>query len=147
MNKYMHGDLYPDFHVNFIKKGSVNSVPPVSLKDLGFPDDVDYRDQPLSEITNDKQKAIVNEFVFLIERVLPRNIQDLFYRIALDPRPAYWKFFDMAANLMQLERYTDHNKSNYGQFVDHVQKGIEDMIVSNRRLSRAYFSSAMAGLK
>gem|GEM_PF-4621685 len=36
MNKYMHSDLYPDFHVNFIKKGSVNSVPPVSLKDPYF---------------------------------------------------------------------------------------------------------------
>ena len=143
MNKYMHSDLYPDFHVNFIKKGSVNSVPPVSLKDLGFPDDVDYRDQPLSEITNDKQKAIVNEFVFLIERVLPRNIQDLFYRIALDPRPAYWKFFDMAADLMQLERYTDHSKRNYGQFVDHVQKGIEDMIEAGMTLAEIYDSTCV----
>ena len=83
MNKYMHGDLYPDFHVNFIKKGSVNSVPPVSLKDLGFADDVDYRDQPLSEIPNDMQKAIVNEFVFLIERVFvkPQIISGDFRRL------------------------------------------------------------------
>ena len=36
MNRYMHCDFYPEFHVNFIKKGSVNDVPPVTLKDMGF---------------------------------------------------------------------------------------------------------------
>lgn len=89
MNRYMNCDFYPDFHVNFIKKGSVNDVPPVALADMGFTEDVDYRDQPLEELPKDRKEAIVAEFMFLIDRLFPRNIQDLFYRIALDPRPAY----------------------------------------------------------
>ena len=122
MNRYVHSDLYPQFHVNFIKKGSVNDVAPVALADMGFTEDVDYRDQLLEELPKDRKEVIVAEFMFLIDRLLPRNIQDLFYRIALDPRPAYWKAFEQAVNIMQLERYADHNKSNYGQFVDHVQR-------------------------
>lgn len=55
MNRYMHCDFYPDFHVNFIKKGSVNDVPPVTLKDMGLSDDVDYREQPLEELPKDRK--------------------------------------------------------------------------------------------
>ena len=143
MNRYVHSDLYPQFHVNFIKKGSVNDVAPVALADMGFTEDVDYRDQLLEELPKDRKEAIVAEFMFLIDRLLPRNIQDLFYRIALDPRPAYWKAFEQAVNIMQLERYTDHNKSNYGQFVDHVQKGIMDMIEEGMSLLDIYDSTCV----
>lgn len=143
MNRYVHSDLYPQFHVNFIKKGSVNDVPPVALTDMGFTEDVAYRDQPLEELPKDRKEAIVAEFMFLIDRLLPRNIQDLFYRIALDPRPAYWKAFEQAVNIMQLERYTDHNQSNYGQFVDHVQKGIMDMIEEGMSLLDIYDSTCV----
>lgn len=143
MNRYVHSDLYPQFHVNFIKKGSVNDVAPVALADMGFTEDVDYRDQLLEELPKDRKEAIVAEFMFLIDRLLPRNIQDLFYRIALDPRPAYWKAFEQAVNIMQLERYTDHNKSNYGQFVDHVQKRIMDMIEEGMSLLDIYDSTCV----
>lgn len=143
MNRYVHSDLYPHFHVNFIKKGSVNDVASVALADMGFTEDVDYRDQLLEELPKDRKEAIVAEFMFMIDRLLPRNIQDLFYRIALDPRPAYWKAFEQAVNIMQLERYTDHNKSNYGQFVDHVQKGIMDMIEEGRPLLDIYDSTCV----
>ena len=143
MNRYMHSDLYPDFHVNFIKKGSVNDVPPVTLLDMGFPDDVDYREQTLEELPKDRKEAIIAEFMFLIDRVLPRNIQDLFYRIALDPRPAYWKAFEQAANRMQLARYTDHRKNNYGQFIDHVQTGIIDMLTDGVSVQDIYDSTCV----
>lgn len=143
MNRYMHCDFYPDFHVNFIKKGSVNDVPPVALKDMGLSDDVDYRDQPLEELPKDRKEAIIAEFMFLIDRLLPRNIQDLFYRIALDPRPAYWKAFEQAVFKMQLARYTDHNKNNYGQFVDHVQTGIMDMIADGMSVQDIYDSTCV----
>ena len=143
MNRYMHCDFYPDFHVNFIKKGSVNDVPPVTLKDMGLSDDVDYRDQPLEERPKARKEAIIAEFRFLIDRLLPRNIQDLFYRIALDPRPAYWKAFEQAVFKMQLARYTDHNKNNYGQFVDHIQTGIMDMIADGMSVQDIYDSTCV----
>lgn len=44
---------------------------------------------------------------------------------------------------MQLERYTDHNKSNYGQFVDHVQKGIMDMVEDGMSLLDIYDSTCV----
>ncbi len=143
MNRYSHCDFYPDFHVNFIKKGSVNDVPPVTLKDMGFSEDTDYRDQTLEELPKDRREAIIAEFIFLIDRVLPRNIQDLFYRIALDPRRAYWRAFDEASNRMQLVRYTDHKENNYGQFVDHVQLGILDMIEEGMSLLDIYDSTCV----
>lgn len=143
MNRYLNYDFYPDFHVNFIKKGSINDVSPVSLKDMGFPEDTDYREQTLEELPRDRKETIVAEFIFLIDRVLPRNIQDLFYRIALDPRPAYWKAFEQAADRMQLLRYTDHNEDNYGQFVDHVQFGIRDMIDEGMSLQDIYDSTCV----
>lgn len=143
MNRYMHCDFCPEFHVNFIKKGSVNDVPPVTLKDMGLSDDVDYRDQPLEELPKARKEAIIAEFMFLIDRLLPRNIQDLFYRIALDPRPAYWKAFEQAVYKMQLARYTDHNKNNYGQFIDHVQTGIMDMIADGMSIQDIYDSTCV----
>lgn len=139
MNRYMHCDFYPEFHVNFIKKGSVNDVPPVTLKDMGFTDDVDYRDQPLEELPKDRKEAIISEFIFLIDKVLPRDIQDLFYRIALDPRPAYWEAFEKAADRMQLEKYDDHTYGNKkGQFINHVQLGIQDLVEEGLTLQEIY---------
>lgn len=139
MNRYMHCDFYPEFHVNFIKKGSVNDVPPVTLKDIGFTDDVDYRDQPLEELPKERKEAIISEFIFLIDRVLPRDIQDLFYRIALDPRPAYWEAFEKAADRMQLEKYDNHTYGNKkGQFINHVQSGIQDLVEEGLTLQEIY---------
>ena len=139
MNRYMHSDFFPDFHVNFIKKGSVNDVPLVTLKDMGFTDDVDYRDQPLEELPKERKEAIISEFIFLIDRVLPRDIQDLFYRIALDPRPAYWEAFEKAADRMQLEKYDNHTSGNKkGQFINHVQLGIQDLVEEGLTLQEIY---------
>lgn len=143
MNRYMNCEYYPNFHVNIIKKGSFRGVPSVTLSDLGFPVDTDYRNQSLDDVSEKKKEEIIAEFIFLIERLLPRKIQDLFYRIALEPRTAYWDAFDMAAKRMQLERYTDPRKNNYGQFVNHVQSGIMDMMEEGMSLQDIYDSTCV----
>lgn len=144
MNRYMHTDLYPDFHVTFAKKAKINEIPAVSLSDLGLPYDVDFKEQKLEDLPKEIKDAIICEFMFLIDKLLPRDIQDLFYRIALDPRPAYWSAFEQAANLMQLERYDGHEQGNRkGQLVDHVRQGIQDLIEDGFTLQEIYDSTCV----
>lgn len=59
MNRYMHCDFYPDFRVNFIKKGSVNDVPPVTLKDMGLSDFMDEVEALCDEICILKRGSVV----------------------------------------------------------------------------------------
>ena len=144
MNRYMHTDLYPDFHVTFTKKAKINEIPAVSLSDLGLPYDVDFKEQKLEDLPKETKDAIICEFMFLIDKLLPRDIQDLFYRIALDPRPAYWSAFEQAADLMQLERYDGHEQGNRkGQLLDHVRQGIQDLIEDGFTLQEIYDSTCV----
>lgn len=50
MNRYMHTELYPDFHVTFTKKAKIDEIPTVSLSDLGLPYDVDFKEQKLEDL-------------------------------------------------------------------------------------------------
>lgn len=144
MNRYMHTELYPDFHVTFTKKAKINEIPAVSLSDLGLPYDVDFKEQKLEDLPKETKDAIIYEFVFLIDKLLPRDIQDLFYRIALDPIPAYWSAFEQAADLMQLERYDGHEQGNQnGQFLNHVRQGIQDLIEDGLTLQEIYDSTCV----
>lgn len=131
-------DLYPEFHVTFVKDKRIAEVTPVSLTDLGFANDVAYRDQPLEEISKEIALAIEEELIFLIEELLPRNIQDLFYKIGLDPRPAYWKAFEIAGNDLGLEKYTNHSDNRFNQFISHSQDGITELIDLGWTLTEIY---------
>lgn len=82
-------EFYPDFHVNIRKDGRVNGVEPVTLTDMGLPYDLDYPEQPVGELPKKLYENFVEEFIFLIDELLPRDIQDLFYKATLDPRRAY----------------------------------------------------------
>ena len=95
-------DFYPDFHVNIRKDGRVNGIKPVTLKDMGLPYDLDYPEQKVGDLSKEQLENLVEEFIFLIDELLPRDIQDLFYKATLDPRQAYWNLFEMAAKKMQL---------------------------------------------
>lgn len=132
------GERYPEFHVTFVKDRRIAEVTMVSLADLGFANDVAYPQQPINEIPKDIAIAIEEEFIFLIEELLPRNIQDLFYKIGLDPRPAYWKFFEIAGNDLGLEKYMNLNDNRYNQFITHAQDGILECIELGWKLSEIY---------
>lgn len=69
MNRYMHTDLYPDFHVTFAKKAKINEIPAVSLSDLGLPYDVDFKEQKLEDLPKEIKDAIICEFMFLIDKL------------------------------------------------------------------------------
>ena len=69
-------------------------------------------------------ETLYNEFVFIIQMLLPRPLSDIYYSFDIEPNPAHAVFFDMAAKSLGLPHYTDRNKNNYGQFVSHTANGV-----------------------
>lgn len=136
-------EFYPDFHVNIRKDGRVNGVEPITLKGMGLPYDLDYPEQPVGELSKELYENLVEEFIFLIDELLPRDIQDLFYKATLDPRRAYWKLFEEAARRMQLPYYLnchrDEAKGNY----PNISAGIESFVQEGRSLADIYLNSCV----
>lgn len=83
-------------------------------------------------------EALYDEFVFLIQHLLPRQLSDIYYSFDIEPNPAHAVFFDMVAKQLGLARYTDRNKSNYGQFISHTSKGVCERIIQGESLLSIY---------
>ncbi|NLB79605.1 MAG: hypothetical protein GX796_12420 [Clostridiaceae bacterium] len=83
-------------------------------------------------------RALLDEFVFIIETLIPRSIQDLFYFLGLNTHPVYWTFFDLAAEKLKLEKHTNRNKNNYNQFKSHMQEGVKRLILNGESLLDIY---------
>jgi len=83
-------------------------------------------------------ETLYDEFVFLIQHLLPRQLSDMYYSFDIEPNPAHAVFFDMAAKQLGLTRYTDRNKSNYGQFISHTSEGVRERIIQGESLLSIY---------
>lgn len=136
-------EFYPDFHVNIRKDGRVNGVEPVTLKDMGLPYDLDYPEQPVGELPKKLYENLVEEFIFLIDELLPRDIQDLFYKATLDPRHAYWKLFEEAARRMQLPYYLNCHRDEAKGDYPNISAGIEGFVREGRSLADIYLNSCV----
>ena len=51
----------------------------VMLKDMGFPYDLESKDTEYKSLDSKMDARLEDEFMYLIEELLPRNLQDLFY--------------------------------------------------------------------
>lgn len=118
---------YPDFHVDFVKGQKIAEVKTVMLADMGFPDDIPSKDTEYKNLDHKLVSKLEDEFIYLIEELLPRNLQDLFYKVGLEPCQAYWKIFEGTVRRFNIPRYEDHNDSNYGKFIDFAETGIENL--------------------
>lgn len=136
-------EFYPDFHVNIRKDGRVNGVEPVTLKDMGLPYDLDYPEQPVGELPKKLYENLVEEFIFLIDELLPRDIQDLFYKATLDPRRAYWKLFEEAARRMQLPYYFNCHRDEAKGCYPNISDGIRGFIYEGRTLADIYLNTCV----
>ena len=136
-------EFYPDFHVNIRKDGRVNGVEPVTLKDMGLPYDLDYPEQPVGELPKKLYENLVEEFIFLIDELLPRDIQDLFYKVTLDPRRAYWKLFEEAARRMQLPYYLNCHRDEAKGCYPNISDGIRGFIYEGRTLADIYLNTCV----
>ena len=144
MGKLKSKDFYPDFHVNIRKDGRVNGVKPVTLKDIGLPYDLDYAEQTIADLSKEQYENLVEEFIFLIDELLPRDIQDLFYKATLDPRRAYWKLFEEAARRMQLPYYLNcHRDEAKGTVYPNISAGIEAFLYEGRTLADIYLNTCV----
>ena len=136
-------EFYPDFHVNIRKDGRVNGVEPVTLTDMGLPYDLDYPEQPVGELPKKLYENLVEEFIFLIDELLPRDIQDLFYKATLDPRRAYWKLFEEAARRMQLPYYLNCHCDEAKGCYPNISDGIRGFIYEGRTLADIYLNTCV----
>lgn len=83
-------------------------------------------------------ETLYDEFVFIIQHLLPRQLSDIYYSFDIEPNPAHAVFFDMAAEQLGLARYTDRNKNNYGQFISHTSRGVSERIIQGELLLSIY---------
>lgn len=93
------------------------------------------------DLSVDEAETLLDEFIYIIKVLLPRQLSDIYYSFDIAPNPAYAVFFDIAVDRLKLERYTNRSKNNYGQFVSHVEDGVRERILQGETLYSIYRST------
>lgn len=91
--------------------------------------------------SSENAQTMLDEFYFIVKTLLPRQLSDLYYSFDIEPNPAHGVFFDIASEELELQRYTDRRKNNYGQFVSHTQDGVKKRILSGETFQSIYQST------
>ena len=91
--------------------------------------------------SSEEAQTMLDEFYFIIKTLLPRQLSDLYYSFDIEPNPAHGVFFDIASEELELQRYTDRRKNNYGQFVSHTQDEVKKRILSGETFQSIYLST------
>ena len=86
-------------------------------------------------------QTMLDEFIFIIEELLPRQLSDLYYSFDIEPNPAHGVFFDIASEQLKLQKYEDRNRNNFGQFVTHVSDGVRKRILSDETFQSIYLTT------
>lgn len=81
------------------------------------------------DITAEEAATLLDEFIYIINVLLPRQLSDIYYSFDIAPNPAYAVFYEIAVKRLGLERYTNISKNNYHQFISHVQDGVKERIL------------------
>lgn len=93
------------------------------------------------DLTAEKAETLLDEFIYIIKVLLPRQLSDIYYSFDIAPNPAYAVFFEIAVKRLGLERHTNISKNNYHQFVSHVQDGVKERILRGETLYSIYRST------
>ena len=96
------------------------------------------KDRELYELEPTTAAALLDEMEFLIEKLIPRSIEDLENFLWLDHRPIYWIFFEMAVDRLGLERYDDNGKPWFGQFTTLQWDGVQRYLNAGASLLDIY---------
>lgn len=86
----------------------------------------------------EEARTMLDEFVFIIEELLPRQLSDVYYSFDVLPNPAHFVFFDLAAAKLNIERYEDAENSNYGQLIGYPFNGVCKRIDSGESFQDIY---------
>lgn len=93
------------------------------------------------DLTVEEAETLLDEFIYIIKVLLPRQLSDIYYSFDIAPNPAYAVFYDIAVDRLKLERYTNHSQNNYGQFITHVQDGVKERILRGETLYSIYHNT------
>ncbi|NLL62721.1 MAG: hypothetical protein GX241_00505 [Ruminococcaceae bacterium] len=89
-------------------------------------------------LTCEEATLMLEQFVFMINELLPRQLSDIYYSFDLEPNFVYFIFFELAAEKLNLQRYTDPNDYKYRQFVSHMCDGVKRRIENGESLIYIY---------
>ena len=80
----------------------------------------------------------LEEFIFIIKKMLPRQLSDIYYSFDIEPNPAHGVFFDLAVEKLGILKYTDRMQNNYGQFISHTAAGVKERILNGESFQSIY---------
>ncbi|MBS7306487.1 MAG: hypothetical protein KIG43_00195 [Eubacteriales bacterium] len=92
-------------------------------------------------LSAEEADTYLEEFVFIIETMLPRQLSDIYYSFDIEPNPAHGVFFDLAVKKLGIPQYTDRTKNNYGQFISYTADGVKQRILNGEPFQSIYLST------
>ena len=90
------------------------------------------------ELNAEEAETLIEEFIYIINNLLPRQRSDIFYSFDIEPNSGYNLFFDLAAQKLGLTICEDKDAPWYGQFIDHPKNGIIERFKSGETLLSIY---------
>lgn len=147
---------YPFPLLRFVEKYYIKSLIETKSKDEAFKTTLDYL--KLTNVVSEELEAalqsscifglnaldaetLIEEFVFIIKELLPRQLSDIYYSFDIEPNPAYAIFFDLAIEKLSLKKCEDKDAPCYGQFIENTIEGIKQRFNSGETLISIYEKS------
>ena len=147
---------YPFPLLSFVEKYYIKSLIETKSKDEAFKTTLSYL--KLTNVVSEELEAalqsscifglnaleaetLIEEFVFIIKELLPRQLSDIYYSFDIAPNPAYAIFFDLAVERLNLKKCEDRDTPCYGQFIEYTAEGIKQRFNSGETLISIYEKS------
>ena len=92
-------------------------------------------------LSAEEADIFLEEFIFIITDMLPRQLSDIYYSFDIEPNPAHGVFFDLAVKKLGIPKYTDRMQNNYGQFISHTADGVKERILNGESFQSIYTST------
>ena len=89
-------------------------------------------------LSAEEADIFLEEFIFIIEDMLPRQLSDIYYSFDIEPNPAHGVFFDLAVKKLGIPKHTDRMQNNYGQFISHTADGVRQRILNGEPFQSIY---------
>ena len=89
-------------------------------------------------LSAEEADIFLEEFIFIIKRMLPRQLSDIYYSFDIEPNPAHGVFFDLAVKKLGIPKHTDRMQNNYGQFISHTADGVRQHILNGESFQSIY---------
>lgn len=89
-------------------------------------------------LSAEEADIFLEEFIFIIKRMLPRQLSDIYYSFDIEPNPAHGVFFDLAVKKLGIPKHTDRMQNNYGQFISHTADGVRQRILNGESFQSIY---------